>query len=113
MTEASKRKPVGSVYCKQYNCEAKFYVDELPDGQRLRLLVVRYGEGYSGRNDLPIVDGQPQFASDIPADWTEGDLHNLLLDPMNPKAPYAAWEVPARVYGSYELFRWWAGEKGK
>ncbi len=37
---------------------------------------------------------------------------DLVLWPMkDPKAPYPAWEVAARAYGSPELFPWWAGEK--
>jgi hypothetical protein len=100
MTDA--RKLIGSVYCKQYKTDANFYIDEAhPSGQRH--LVVQYEKGG--------YQGDPEFAAAIPDDWNEEELHNLMLEPMNPKAPYPAWEVPARAFGSDTLFRWWAGEK--
>jgi hypothetical protein len=104
-------KPIGAVFCDQYQCEAEFYIDEAhSSGQRH--LIVRYEEGYSGRTDLPIMNGSPQFAAGIPDDWSEQDVTNLVLYPMkSPDAPYPAWEVAARAYGSATLFRWWAGEK--
>jgi hypothetical protein len=37
-------KPIGAAFCE----------------------IVRYDHGYSGRDDLPIVNGQPQFAAGIP-----------------------------------------------
>jgi hypothetical protein len=110
MADDRKLKPIGSVFCDQYTCEARFYTDEAhPSGQRH--LVVQYGAGYSGPVDLPIVDGRRRFASAIPGDWSEQELHGLLLEPMNPEAPHPAWEVPARAHGSARLFRWWADEK--
>jgi hypothetical protein len=112
MPEARKLKPIGSAFCKQYNSEARFYIDEAhQSGQRH--LIVQYGEGYSGRDDLPTVDGRPQFAAAIPDEWSEQDLQDLILWPMkSPNAPYPAWEVAARAHGSPTLFRWWAGEEG-
>lgn len=107
MPEQRKLTAIGSVHCRQYNCEAQFFT-----GSRSghRHLFVRYGDGYSGR-DLPVVEGRPEFAVAVPEDWTEADLHQVMLEPMNPNAPYPAWEVPSRAYGSFELFRWWSGEK--
>ena|SRR5438093_1567325 len=112
MSDARKLKPIGSAHCTQYKTEAKFYIDEAHlSGERL--LVVQYGEGYSGRNDLPIIDGHRQFEAGIPDDWSEQDVQDLILWPMkDPAAPYPAWEVPARAHASPTLFRWWAGEKG-
>jgi len=111
MTGTVKLKLLCSAHCKQYNSDARFFIDEAhPSGQPH--LIVQYGDGYGGRDDLPIVDGHPQFAAGIPKDWTEQDVMDLILWPMkSPAAPYPAWEVPARVHGSSELFRWWAGEK--
>jgi hypothetical protein len=109
--DAGKLRLIASMFCKQYGSEAKFYLDEAhPSGQRH--LIVHYGEGYSGRDDLEIVDGHPRFAAAIPAHWTENDVTDLLLWPRPlPGRPWPAWEIPARDHGSSELFRWWAGEK--
>ena len=51
---------------RAYNAETKIYVqDEHPSGYRH--LVAQYGEGYSGRNDLEIVEnGCREFAAAIP-----------------------------------------------
>jgi hypothetical protein len=50
----------------------------------------------------------------IPDDWSEENVIDLLLRPMKSQdAPYPAWEVSARAYGSEMLFRWWAGERPK
>jgi hypothetical protein len=104
-------KPIGAEFCEQYQCEAEFYIDEAHSSGR-RHLIVRYDEGYSGRNDLPIVDGSPQFAAAIPDDWSEQDVMDLIQQPMkSPGAPYPAWEVHSRVHGSATLFRWWAAKK--
>ena len=40
-------------------------------------------------------------------------VNSWLLWPMKPRAPYPKWEVPARVYGSWMLFRWWNGEQNR
>ena len=112
MSDARDLKLIGTMFCKQYQCEAKFYIDEAhPSGQRH--LIVHYGEGSSGRDDLEIVDGHPQFAAAIPDDWTEKDVTDLLLwpRPTLQGRSWPAWEIPARDYGSETLFRWWAGEK--
>jgi hypothetical protein len=75
-------------------------------------LIVRYDEGYSGRNDLPIVDGSQQFAAAIPDEWSEQDVIDLIQRPMkSPGAPYPAWEVHSRVHGSATLFQWWVAKK--
>jgi hypothetical protein len=111
MADTRKLTPIGSLArCKQYGCVTEFYIETgHPSGQWH--LVVRYGEGYGGPDDLPIIDGQREFAAAIPADWTDDDLHSLMLEPMNPEALWPAWELPARVHGTATLFRWWAGEK--
>lgn len=99
MTQPGDLKLIASLFCTQYKTEAKAYVDEAhPSGQRH--LVVQYA------------NGRPEFLAAIPDDWDEKDVVDLLLWPMeSPEAPYPAWEVPARVYGSATLFRWWAGER--
>ena len=99
MSELRKFTPFGRVRCKQYDTEAEFFLEE-PHAAGKRLLMVRYANG-------------AKFTTAVPDDWSEEDLRRLLLEPMNPEAPYPAWEVPARAYGSAQLFRWWAGEKIK
>jgi hypothetical protein len=93
-----------SVWCHQYWTQAKFWIaDKHPSG--LRHLVCHYDEGG--------YKNEPSFAAAIPDDWTEAEIRDLLLRPTRPDAPYPPWEVPARVYGSETLFRWWRGEKSQ
>jgi hypothetical protein len=97
MTERNLRL-IASTFVKQYNTEAKLFIqDAHPSGYRH--LVVQY-------------EGRDEFAAAIPASWSDADVHDLIFWPMkSPLARYPAWEVPARVHGTPELFRWWAGEK--
>jgi hypothetical protein len=82
---------IATAVCKQYQCEAKFYIDAAhPSGHRH---LVRYGKGYNGRRDLPIEKGSPQFAATIPGDWTEQDVIDLILWPMKSSdSLYPAWK---------------------
>jgi hypothetical protein len=98
-----KLRLIGSLYVPQYKTDAKIYVEDAhPSGQRH--LVAQYHKGGYG--------GDPEFAAAIPDSWTDADINELILWPMKDlKAPYPAWEVPARAYGCDELFRWWPGEK--
>jgi hypothetical protein len=75
-------------------------------GTGARHLVVQYGEGYTGRDDLAVTaTGQREFAIIIPHDWSNDKLLKFLQAPTkNPNAPYATWEVPARVHGRPVLF---------
>ena len=60
MTNDRSLRLIATMFRNQYQCEAKFYIDDAhPSGQRH--LVVHYGEGYSGRDDLEIVDRSPQW----------------------------------------------------
>jgi hypothetical protein len=104
MRDIQYLKPIGTAHCAQYETEAKFYIDAAHDyGQRH--LVVHYEKGG--------YKGAPEFAAGIPDGWSEQDVIDMILLPTtHPLAPYPAWEVPARAYGSPTLFRWWAGEKG-
>jgi hypothetical protein len=37
-------------------------------------------------------------------------VQDLIFWPMkDPNAPYPAWEVPARAFGSDMLYEWWKG----
>jgi hypothetical protein len=95
--DASNRKLIGFVYCKQYQADAKFYIRTGDEGRELRVV-------YDS--------DRPEFGSEIPESWTEQDVLDLISWPMKDRnARHPAWEVPARVYGSWSLFRWWAGEK--
>jgi hypothetical protein len=52
-----------------------------------------------------------EFRTEIPDDWTEAEVLDLIFWPTKEGAPYPAWEIPARAFASYTLFRWWKGEK--
>ena len=92
--DVSNQKLVGSMFCKQYKTEAKFYIQTCSAGRELR---VAYD------------NGRPEFATEIRDSWTEQDVLDLIFWPMEDRGHrYPAWEVPARVYGSWSLFRWWA-----
>jgi hypothetical protein len=79
-----------SSFCKQYQSEAKFYVDEAHSSGARHLVVVYEKGGY---------DGAKQFAVGIPKGWTDRDVIDLILwDQTN--AQYPVWEVSARGYGS-------------
>lgn len=91
------------LYCPQYETDAVITVDEgHPSGQPH--LAVRYKEGG--------YEGDEEFASAIPADWTDQDLGEVIFLQINPRPGrnWPTWEVAARDYGSASLFRWWKGE---
>ena len=101
MRVVNNLKPIGSAHCKQYNTEAKFYIEALPETGK-RSLVVHYEKGG--------YHGAPEFIAGIPDDWTEQNVIDLIMWPMKDReSPYPPWEVSARAYGSDTLFRWWAG----
>jgi hypothetical protein len=99
MRAVSKLKLLCTSFCKRYQTDAKFYIDEThPSGYR-HLVVIYEKGGYRG---------DQKFTAGIPEDWTDQDVQNLILWTMkDPKAPYPAWEVPARVFASPMLFQWW------
>jgi hypothetical protein len=101
MTDTSKMKLIGSLFCKQYQSDAKFYIDRA-HASGVRHLFVRYENGG--------YEGQPEFATEIPNDWSEEEIKDLLLW-SSTSSTYPAWEVPARAYASDTLFRYWKGEK--
>ena len=78
--EERKLELIGSVFCEQYQTEAKFYVERsIPlkpgFGTGARHLVVQYGDGYTGREGLAVAaNGQREFASMIPHDWSNEKL---------------------------------------
>ena len=67
---------IGSVFCEQYQTEAKFYIERSISlrpgfGTGARHLVVQYGDGYTGREGLAVAaNGQREFACLIPHDWS-------------------------------------------
>jgi hypothetical protein len=102
MPDVSKLKFICSSFCTQYRSDAKFCIDEA-HASGLRHLVVVYEKGGYG--------GDPNFMAGIPDGWTDQAVMDLILWPMkDPKAPYPAWEVPARAHGSPMLFAWWKGD---
>jgi hypothetical protein len=98
VAEPANLRLIASLYCRPYATDTKVYIDETnPSG---RHLVVHY-QG-----------GRPEFAAAIPDEWTEDDLLDLIFWPIKSEgAPYPAWEVPVRAFGSLTLFAWWKGEK--
>ena len=58
-------------------------------------LVVQYGDGYTGREGLAIAaNGQREFASMIPHDWSSEKLLEFLLAPSKAStASYPTWKV--------------------
>jgi hypothetical protein len=97
------RRLFATLFCTQYKTEATVYVEDAPPHTWGRELLVEYEKGGYG--------GRREFGAAIPRDWSDDDVMDLLFWPMkSPRAPYPAWEVPARVHGSPILFRWWAGE---
>jgi len=61
------------------------------------------------RSRVAYDNGRPEFATEIRDSWTEQDVLDLIFRPMEDRGHrYPAWEVPARVYGSWSLFKWWA-----
>jgi hypothetical protein len=95
MREFSKLKLICTSFCRQYNTEAKFYVDEA-DSSGIRHLVVIYAAGGYG--------GEPEFASGIPNLWTDDDIIDLILRDRA-EMKYPVWETPAREFGSPMLDR--------
>jgi hypothetical protein len=109
--EERKLEFIGSVFCEQYHTEARFYIERpislrRGSGPGARHLVVQYGEGYTGREDLAVAaNGQREFASMIPLDWNNEKLLTFLQVPAkNPNLACPTWEVPARVHGRPFLF---------
>lgn len=103
MAETRKLSLVDTRYCPQYKTEAKIFIQDKHQSG-LRHLVVQYEKGgYEGR---------PEFTTGIPANWTEQDISNFLLQASkNLETKYPLWEISSRMYGSLTLFRWWAGEE--
>jgi hypothetical protein len=98
MRDVSKLKHIGSSFCKPYQSDAKFYIDEA-HASGSRHLVVVYQAG-----------GRADFLAGIPDEWTEQQVQDLILWPMkDPSAAYPPWEVPARVFGSSMLYEFWKG----
>jgi hypothetical protein len=101
MRDVSKLKFICSLFCTQYQSDAKFYIDEAHASGLRHLVVVYEKGGYAG---------DPNFAARIPDQWDEPAVLELIFWPMkDPNAPYPAWEVPARAYGSPMLYAWWKG----
>jgi hypothetical protein len=91
--EERKLEFIGSVFCEQYHTEARFYIERpislrRGSGPGARHLVVQYGEGYTGREDLAVAaNGQREFASMIPPDWNNEKLLTFLQVPAKNPNP--------------------------
>jgi hypothetical protein len=67
-------------YWPPYKCWVETYVwDDHPSGTRH--VVSRYGDGYCGPSDLPIVDGKPEFRTGIPRAWSDQKIIDWLSRP--------------------------------
>ena len=47
----------------------------------------------------------------VPANWSDQDILDFLERPMAPRGRYPAWEIPARLFFSPRLFKWWAAQR--
>jgi hypothetical protein len=90
MCNISELRFLCSSFCKQYQSDAKFYVDEA-HSSGVRHLIVLYEKGGC--------DGAKEFAVGIPKDWTDRDIIDFVLWDL-PNTQYPVWEVSARAYGS-------------
>ncbi|HEY5378691.1 MAG TPA: hypothetical protein VIJ78_04050 [Pseudolabrys sp.] len=92
------------VYVPQYDTDATITIDEAHSSGQPHLKVQYKKGGYKGDKD---------FATAIPSDWTDQDLLELIGLPLAPRngRNWAPWEVPARDYAAFSLFRWWKGEQ--
>jgi hypothetical protein len=118
--EGLNMRPIGTVWCDIYHCEAEFFIERIGDAPRE--LVVRYGAGYDGPW-LPTVDGKPQFGAVIPSHWTEEEVTALLLTPqvrrdkesrriIKPHAFQADWpEEYMREFPTWEAGARWFGSE--
>ena len=97
MSEEATMRPFGSIRCEQYQTKAEFFIK---DGGGFRHLISQIRERR-----------EAEFLAGIPNNWTDEDIRELVTVPMNSDDPYPAWEMPARVYGSPVLLRWWKGRK--
>jgi hypothetical protein len=95
-------KPIGQQWCQQYMTNVSLFI-EPPNspgprkGSSVRHLIARYEEG--ARHDLPMIDGQAEFAAGIPDEWSDDDVVKF-ISMGNSKGHYPIWEIPARVYAS-------------
>ena len=93
---------IATRYCPEYRTEAKLFVQHMPRS-RLRRLVVHYAKGG--------LEGRPEFTATVPANWSDQDILDFLERPMAPRGRYPAWEIPARLFFSPRLFKWWAAQR--
>jgi hypothetical protein len=97
---------IGSMFCKQYQCQAEFYLEPPHSGEPrpatgtgVRHLIVRYGDGYTGPGDRPLVEGERrEFAIGVPDDWTKEQLLDFLTLSLG-EGSFPKWEAPTRGYG--------------
>lgn len=95
---------IATLYCKEYKTEAKLFLQHVRRSA-LRRLVVQYAKGG--------LEGRPEFTATVPADWSDRDILDFLERPMAPRGKYPAWEIPARLFSSPKLFKWWAAQQPK
>lgn len=82
---------IGSCLCKQYQTTAHFFIETTENG--MRHLAVKYA------------DGRKDFRALIPAEKSQQDVLNLLLNDPNLHSDYPVWEHGARLFGDFRL-RW-------
>lgn len=90
--EERKLKFIGRQTDKVRNSITDFYIEpaNAPGARQksgMRHLIARYEKG--GASDLPIVDGQREFATGIPNGWSEEQVLQKLVGDIDPIAPAA------------------------
>jgi hypothetical protein len=92
------------LYVPQYDTDATISINESHSSGTPHLAVEYTKGGHEGRKE---------FAAEIPADWNDEDLAELISLPMQQRKDrnWPAWEIPTRDGGSSSLYRFWKGEK--
>ena len=86
--------PIKSVYCAQYQTMAHMSIEH---DNGVETLIVRYARGAHG--------GEPEFRALVPRGWIGSGALKEFLERTGGRE-WPVWEIPARVFGSDELFNY-------
>jgi hypothetical protein len=87
MNNDRKLRPLGTAYCRQYETQARFFV-EPAEPNNIRHLVVQYE------------NGREEFRAGIPGQLTGTELLDLLLSPGWEGMSYPIWEHSTRYFAN-------------
>jgi|SRR5450759_3124705 hypothetical protein len=87
MNDHRKLRPLGTIFCRQYQTQAHFFV-EPAEPNNIRHLVVQYE------------NGRKEFCAGISGQWTDTELLNLLRNPGWEGMSYPVWEYSARYFAN-------------